>query len=471
MKRSFLALLLSLITSYVLFPCFALGQIRSGVDSPPPKEKKLAIESTTTGQFRYFPQSKGLRFLPSSGATAAAIVRAPIAKEKNINNLTQAESLAKKGSFLKAILLYKAILKDNNSLIEARLGLGYALLQTEAFSEAILEFDKVLEKDPNNTEAQLNRGVTLYCLGNIDQAIEQYKNIKTTKKDYLSTISFNLGLAYYLQDNFAQSESSYLNAIAQKTSYPEAYNNLGLLYQFHGKIGEASQCFSTAIAQRFNYSLAHYNLAGLLNNQLKFDEAIKEIQLALNQNPVFAEAYLNLGNIYLKKILLYDTSDLGKAITAYKEALRLKDGYYPFAHENLAIALSLDKKLDAAFSEYRKALNQYALIPAETVRNLLSSVTKQPSFVIASELNRLDDKTKPNIKAEVTTNSFDSVFDEYQNLGEELKNNADIRYCLGITYQNAGKLTEACEELFEALKISNNKDLEAKQALEYMFLW
>lgn len=472
MRYLFLAILCIII--YAIFPVIGFSQpIRYGVESENSKEKKPTIKSTIVSQFRYFPQTSGLRVLPSSGATSATILRSPsiIAKEKYTSNLNKAANLAKNGLFEKAIPIYKSILKEDNNLIEAHLGLGHVLLQTEAFQEAILEFDEVLKKDPSNIEAQLNHAVILYCMGKIDQAIEEYKNIKTNKNSYLSAINFNLALAYYFQGNFEESEKSYLSAIKQKDVYPEAYNNLGLLYQLDGKEDKAIENFRIAIKQRFDYYLAHYNLSGLLSEKSEFEQAISEAKIAIKQNPNFPEAYLNLGTIYLAKVLLknsedLDSKDLDKAIAAYKKAIELKTGDYSFAHENLAIALTLNKQFDEAFCEYRIAINQYSEIPEETIQNLLSSITGQQTFAIATELNRFDDKKKSKIKQEKQFNFLENAFEQYQNLDEELKNNVDIRYSLGISYKKANKLQEACYELREALKLSNNLDLEVKKAFE-----
>ena len=457
------------ITIYTILPSIGFSQsIRYGVESKNSKEKKPVIKSTVISQFRYFPQTSGLRVLPSSGVTAVTILRSPTtaAKEKYASNLNKAANLSKNGLFEKAISIYKSILNENNSLIEAHLGLGHALLQTEAFQEAILEFNEVLKKDPSNIEAQLNHAVILYCMGKIDQAIEEYKNIKTNKNSYLSAINFNLAIAYYFQGNFEESEKSYLSAIKQKDVYPEAYNNLGLLYQLDGKEDKAIENFRIAIKQRFDYYLAHYNLSGLLSEKSEFEQAINEAKIVIEQNPNFSETYLNLGTIYLKKILLTNSEDLDKAIAACKKAIELKTGHYPFAHENLAIALTLNKQLDEAFCEYRIAINQYSEIPEETIQNLLSSITGQQTFAIATELNRFDDKKKSKIKQEKQFNFLENAFEQYQNLDEQLKNNVDIRYSLGISYKKANKLQEACYELREALKLSNNLDLEVKKAFE-----
>lgn len=465
----FLFLTILCIITYMIFPSVGFSQpIRYGVESQNSKEKKPTIKSTAISQFRYFPQISGLRVLPSSGATSATILRSPniIAKEKYTSNLNRAANLAKNGLFEKAIPIYKSILKENNNLVEVHLGLGHALLQTEAFQEASLEFDEVLKKDPSNVEAKLNHAVILYCLGEIDQAIEEYKNIKTNKNSYLSTINFNLALAYYFQGNFEESEKSYLSAIKQKDVYPEAHNNLGLLYQLDGKTDKAIEHFRIAIKQRFDYYLAHYNLSGLLSEKSEFDQAISEAKIVIEQNPNFPEAYLNLGTIYLKKILLTNSEDLDKAIAACKKAIELKTGNYPFAHENLAIALTLNKQLDEAFCEYRIAINQYSEIPEETIQNLLSSRTGQETFALATELNRFDDKRKSQTKQQTQVNFLENAFEQYQNLDEQLKNNVDIRYSLGISYKKAKKFQEACQELKEALKLSNNTDLEVKKAFE-----
>ena len=98
-----------------------------------------------------------------------------------------------------------------------------------------------------------------------------------------------------------------------------------------------------------NLTRPYNNLGEAYDKQGEYDLAITEFEAALGLNPKYFFALNNLGNIYGKK------KNYPKAIGYFEKALKQKADYSP-AHYNLARALHLVGKPDAAVLSYREAI-------------------------------------------------------------------------------------------------------------------
>jgi hypothetical protein len=58
-----------------------------------------------------------------------------------------------------------------------------------------------------------------------------------------------------------------------------------------------------------------------------------------------------------------------------------------------------------------------------------------------------------------------AVLEQYEELDEETKAVADVRYCVGQALVAVGHWPEAINEFAAAVKLSNNKDIAAKNRL------
>ncbi|HMZ78113.1 MAG TPA: tetratricopeptide repeat protein [Acidobacteriota bacterium] len=403
-------------------------------------------------------------------------------------DIAKADTLLDQDKIEEAVALYKKVITKSPKLVEAHMGLGDALMKQGDFEEAAKKYQEATEIAPTNPDVALGFGVALYRSGRIEEAISQYKLVLEKEKDY-APVYYNLGIAYAHRGEFDEAIKEYQTAITlRKKNYPDAANNLGLIYEAIGNVQGATEQFKAAIAQRPNYPLAHYNLARCYMGQARFDEALTETKTAVQQQTNFSEAYLTLGNLYLIRSLLRDTNEQELAITAFKQAIQLRENFYPIAHENLAIAYTLKGDDKSAYAEYRLAMDQEDGKSPQTMRNLLSTMLgNRDKFIIDNEQSRSanpgnlkskarkvsqkDTKDTRQTDDDAVRQELLNVLIDYDDIAAEAKENADLRYCAGRAYMAVGGIGGAIGEMAEAYRLSGEKDLDAGKTLTYLISW
>ncbi len=391
--------------------------------------------------------------------------------------LAVADKLVDNGEINKAISKYQQIIKDNPNLAGAYAGLGYAYIQAEDFDVAIETLKTAIDKDKKDQEAQVNLGVALYRSGNIAEAIKQYKNLIESKSPS-AEVYYNLGIAYAHEGEFESAVENINTAISKrKNKYPEAYNNLGLIYEARGEDQKAIDSFKTAVLQQNNnYPLAGYNLArlylGKANSKESKFEAIKQYKQVTTQKPNFAEAYLDMGNAYIF-LTIHSVNTLADALKTYQEALSLRGGVYPLAHENIAITYSKMGDKEEAFKHYYMAFEQYDGRCPEALQNLVTTINGDSLFTISNELLQANNvaslKNKQTKKFneknnKETANGVDEVFFRtmknllnYEEIDEEKKDNPLVRYCGARAYAFVGDWYSATNEFISAIELAKKQ--------------
>lgn len=422
-------------------------------------------------------QALGVQQVGEASAQAARRIISASTKTGPEALVELADKLVEKGdreSIEKAIDKYRGIIKDNPSLASAYAGLGYAYIQIEDFDSAIENLQLATEKNGNDQEAQLNFGVALYRSGNIQGAIEKYKKL-IENKSVSAEVHYNLGIAYAHEGEFESAITEINTAITKrKNKYPEAYNNLGLIYEAKGDSQKATELFEAAITQQNgNNALSNYNLARLYLNRANSKEskfsAIDQYKKAIKQKANFPEAYLDMGNAYIY-LTVHSVDTLGEALKAYQEALRLRDGIYPLAHENIAITYSKMGKPQEALKHYYIAFEQYDGRCPEALYNLVATLSKS-GFTITNELSQVNNAAslknkqvkKETEKASGTSEEIDQVFFRtmknlvsYEKIDDEEKDNPLIRYCSGRSYAFVGNWYSATSEFISAIELAKD---------------
>ncbi len=470
-------------------PNLVSGQIkRPGVDqpnNPPNSTSNKGTQIPRAGEGTQIPRATGEGSLRFNASTRIERVGLQQSGEATVKASTQfvppkpapgpeelivkASFLTKTGKFDDAIKLYRKVLQMRPQFVNARLGLGYTFIQMGDFDTAIKEYTDILNTNPNNADAYLNLGVAFYGNQQIDQAISSFEKAIANRNGKYPIAHFNLAMAESHQSNYEKAIANYQQAIEQDKTLSEAYNNLGLVYEALGDIDSALKQFKLAIEQeKGSYPLAHYNLGRFYYNQSKRDQAIEEFKLAIKQKPNFSEAYLDLANLYLFRSISEKSNEYELAVTNYKKAIDLNDGFYPLAYENLAVTLAKQGKLEDALNCYRIAFEQYQGKCPETVYNLVTTLSSQAIYLINNELSLTDNVN--NIKYKKSSTSINdrilSELEKYEELDEDAKNIVDVRYCAGQAYLAIGKKQEAVSEFSKALELSKGKDKAAKEALD-----
>ena len=189
-------------------------------------------------------------------------------------------------------------------------------------------------------------GVALQDKGDLDAAIDSYKQAIKVKPDYAEAYS-NMGNSQTDKGDLDAAIDSYKQAIKVKPDYAEAYINMGNALSEKGELDAAIDSYKQAIKVRPDYADAYSNMGNALQDKGDLDSAIDSYKQALKIKPDYAEAYYNMG------IILKGKGDLDAAIDSYKKALEIKPDYKQVKH---LLASLIGETTNSAPREYVERL-------------------------------------------------------------------------------------------------------------------
>jgi len=173
-------------------------------------------------------------------------------------------------------------------------------------------------------------GAALHDKGNLEAAIDSYKQALKIKPDYAEAY-YNMGVALKDKGNLEAAIDSYKQALKIKPGYIAAYNNMGNVLKDNGDLEAAIDSYKQVLKIKPDYAEAYYNMGAALHDKGNLEAAIDSYKQVLKIKPDYAEAYYNMGNVLQKK------GDLEAAIDSYKQALKIKPDYAE-AYSYLGIA-------------------------------------------------------------------------------------------------------------------------------------
>ena len=197
---------------------------------------------------------------------------------------------------------------------EPRLKLAQIYFYVQMYREALLEISFLEQNNLQNDESFFIKGLILLEGGNLQEAIRAFRR----------TIEYN-------------------------HNYWQAHNYLGLIHS-NMKNALAVEYFETAI-RLFPDNLEIRLNAGITFQEFGYpDRAIEQYDYIISVDSLFYNAYFNKAYVYLEYL-----GEYGKAVEFFNKSLELDVESYP-AYYNRGFAYELMGNLDAAESDYRKAL-------------------------------------------------------------------------------------------------------------------
>jgi tetratricopeptide (TPR) repeat protein len=165
----------------------------------------------------------------------------------------------------------------------------------------------------------------------------------------LSTrIRYNLGNAYLRQNQFAQAETEYRQALAIYGDFHDARANLGMAILQQGRPAEALPILREASDGMPRNADLVVNVGSAYRALGDPARAEEEFRRALAIDPGSAKAWNNLGSLALAR------GDAAAAEQAMRHAVAADPAYALF-HINLADALAAAGRKEEAFDEFRRA--------------------------------------------------------------------------------------------------------------------
>ncbi len=196
------------------------------------------------------------------------------------------------------------------------MGLGNALSEAGQLDRAIESYREALRIRPDYAEAHNNLGKALTAMRLMPEAIAHYREALKLKPDSAEPYS-NIGVALVALGRTGEAVRHYQEALRLRPGFADAHNNLGVALAAAGRHDEAMTHYREALKLKPHFAEAHNNLGNLLAMAGATDEAVGHYRQALNLRPDFAEPHSNLGVIY------FGRGEIAKAAAQFKEALRI----------------------------------------------------------------------------------------------------------------------------------------------------
>ncbi|HAD11881.1 MAG TPA: hypothetical protein DCF33_05515, partial [Saprospirales bacterium] len=181
---------------------------------------------------------------------------------------------------------------------------------------------------------------------NLNKAASHFEKTITYSPDY-NNAYFNLGLYIYQKEDYAQSESLFLEYHRKVPNDPDGLQNLGETSIKLGKFAESENYFLKALDLDQNYAQAYLGMGGLFIEKNDQTKAISWINQFIGLKPKDPEGYLKLAMAYSNqpdkalshletalKLGLKNTERISriaqlKALSATKEFKNLMEKYNP----------------------------------------------------------------------------------------------------------------------------------------------
>lgn len=231
--------------------------------------------------------------------------------------------------------------------------LAEAFAKAGDFSRAATCLAQALEGDPKSETLRLAYANILHLSGNHLAAAVQYELIARVHPDHAEAW-FNLGVVRTILGDIDAALDAYRNAVHARPHYPEAWNNLALLEYSRRDYNACEASYRRALLVNPDYQDALYNFAFLLQEQERLQEAVSVYERLIARNPEIAEAQNNLGNTYLKLNRIAD------AQRCYQETLALNASHKE-APWNLGFASLLAGDYAQGWVGYEQRLAQHEI--------------------------------------------------------------------------------------------------------------
>ncbi len=221
----------------------------------------------------------------------------------------------------------------------------------------------------NYAEAHRSRGVTLFRLGRLPEAVQEFEQALRIDPD-LAEAHRGLGAALYRLGRLPEAIQQYKQAPQINPDYAEIHLNLGIVLMHADRLPEAIEHFEQALRIRPDFAEAHYNLGTALQRLGKNREAMGHYEQALRIQPGNAETQNALAWL-LATLPSADGGDPLRAVTLARQACDLTHNHEPHYLDTLAAAYAAQGRFSDATETARKAL---ALARADSQTQLVAEV-------------------------------------------------------------------------------------------------
>ena len=172
--------------------------------------------------------------------------------------------------------------------------------QREQFAEAIEGFSKAMEQDPNDRESIEMRGVSLFRLGRIREAIPFLEKARAGVEAANVDPNYVLALCYADVQRYDDARHAFAAQYGFAPDSAEAYLLTGRLFLRRELRDQAEVQATKALEINPTLPLAHQLLGEVALARGDVPDAVKELEAERKLNPLNGTLYDRLGDAYLR---------------------------------------------------------------------------------------------------------------------------------------------------------------------------
>ncbi len=283
----------------------------------------------------------------------------------DIERLTSyADPQQRSASYDRAEDYYRQALDLDNTLVNARVGLGQVVASRGNWQRAFDYFEEALDLPAGAEDPQVHFWVAEAFLRQPEldpvRGAETYRRfMERARSAYQEALALQqdfpeawLGLAHAqlaLNDRAAAKESIAM-ALEFRPDYAEALLFRGNMLKAEGSLNEALTAYNNAIEANGRIAETHYRRALLYIQRDNHEDAMRDLQRVVALQANFAEAHYWLGHTYLAQ------GDMQAARNAFEEAIRAQDGHYPAARFYQGLAEEKLGMYDEAIASFQDVI-------------------------------------------------------------------------------------------------------------------
>jgi predicted O-linked N-acetylglucosamine transferase (SPINDLY family) len=253
-------------------------------------------------------------------------------------------ALLAEGRLEEAARSYAAALESVADNVDARIGLGYVLLEQHRDAEATAVLSEALALAPGHADAAYMLATLCERRGDLRQAAAHLDTALASRPDFGDAWR-DLCRVLFLSGDKARANEAARKALAIDPESADAHYYLGNLYSDERRYDLAVDCYGKALSLRPDYAQVMTNLGLALHFLGKPDEAAEHHRGALRIAPDNAEAHCNLG------MALQAQGKTAEAIASFRHAEALAPDFAE-AHWNESLSLLLCGDLAAGWEKY-----------------------------------------------------------------------------------------------------------------------
>lgn len=249
----------------------------------------------------------------------------------------------------------------------------------DKFNTGAQEYNPVFNGNKELLDYQIHceTGNILYYSGLLDESLIEYR-ISLRLEGNNSNAFFGIANIYFKKEDYSKALKFYLKTKNIDPNHPSVHRKLGDLHHIMGQTDEAINDYSRVIEVAGDSLLtgySHFSLGIIQEEKKKLGKAITQYKKAVKLRPNYDFAYFKLGDVYLKK------GDTAKAISYLEKAISLNQTNFLY-YDLLALAYSLAENFDKAIWSYKMAL-KFNEMDIRTLLNLGFSYSRKNDFKYA----------------------------------------------------------------------------------------